>query len=185
MDDSIQTFLYIIISIIIIAVSALGRKKKPKPGVQGAPVEGEEETDGLNELADLPFFDKIKEQVLQEEAMQDSVEEELVVETYVPEGGLQDAIPVETDAAQAESVAPEGERYSNMPNRSWAEFSETIEENEIGPLEPAHMFIEQGIVNYDQEDDKPEIIVPLNALMEEFDLKKAVIYSEILNRKYD
>jgi len=143
MKDGTSSILYIIISVIIILVGILGKKKKPQqiPGSSSG-----EETGGMSFFEKLGFKDEDKEDFF-------DIEEEKTDEVGDKEQHETSFIP---------TFENQSDKKAEVTEKVFEEKTEEVDAYEI-------------LDEYDNE---------LNEIKDEFDLKKAVIYSEIINRKY-
>ena len=146
MEDGSSSILYIIISVIIILVGILGKRKKSQqiPGSSGS-----------GETGGMDFFEKIglKDTDESKEEFFD-IEEEEIKETG--------------DREQHEtSITPTFEDQSDMK----AEVTEKVFEDKT-----------EEVNAYEISD---EFDYELEEIKDEFDLKKAIVYSEIINKKYE
>lgn len=147
MEDGISAIFYIIVSAVIVLITALGKKKKPN---QVRSKTGNEESEGTDFFRKLGFNDRDENS---EEFVDLPDEEEINEEEQEAQHGIS---VTRTFEEQSDKEAAETERI-------------LMEEEKKSDSE-----------DYEQEVEETDMA----EIMEEFDLKKAVIYSEIINRRY-
>lgn len=170
MEDSIGTIFYIILMILVLGASLLKKKKRSqKPGsAASTPAGGTQSKPSTGQRIENIFSDFLKDQfpeAVQEEEFPE-IFEEIEVRPEVKK-------PAKT-AERATLISNEGQSVFNLDD----------------PNTPT---IETGIYNNLATADKTPLYSDYNNIIqeneigktiEEFDLKKAIIYSEIIKPKY-
>ncbi len=156
MEDSIGTIFYIILAIVALVITALNKKRKLKATAAAMPEEEKEAFD--------PF--KAFEQDFVEP--DDEVTDQAASTT-------QQASTVES---KLESFIDEGVSASNK-KQSRKESSDYRYDDEDLPDDKEHQAPEDSSILFESQKEESE----LDKIMEEFDLKRAIIHSEIINRK--
>ncbi|MGM0407092.1 MAG: hypothetical protein ACQERU_03865 [Bacteroidota bacterium] len=161
MDDIFDSLIYILITLAAFAISLLGKKKKP---AQRAPIS--EGTEDHEETGQTPFFSDF-ERLLDREFVNDDLDTEQE-ESY--------------HADEQESF--ESNKPGNQINNEILDStpSELAEDKEKMPYsieydDTSEVFshsINDGDITKDEES---------KSIADDFDLEKAVVYSEILNRR--
>jgi len=147
MEDGTSSILYIIISVIIILIGILGKKKKPQQIPGGS---GNVETGGMD------FYEKL--------GLKDTDERK---EEFFD---IQEAETTET-AKREQHGSIITSTFEDKSDKK-AEVTEKVFEEEIEEVNAYSEIADE----YDND---------INEIKDEFDLKKAIIYSEIINRKYE
>ena len=156
MEDSIGTIFYIVLTVIVLIITFINRKKRQK---EAASIPPKEEKDAFD-----PF------ELFEEDSMEPATEasdQRIPPEPRAPSvrsklGSLID----EGVSAFSEEPSRE-ERFKNRTSREMIK----DDKEEQPPRETNEFF-----VVYQEESE-------LDKIMKEFDLKKAIIHSEIINRK--
>ena len=156
MEDSIGTIFYIILAVIALVITALNKKRKQKTAQM--PTEGKKDA-----------FDPF--QAFEEESSEPVVE--------MPEAMTNFTVETPTVQSELEKIREEGvSAFRTDPSLS--------EQEEITMKEDS-LTADQ---NDEQEEDwsqayeaRQEEESEIEKIMDEFDLRKAVIHSEIINRK--
>lgn len=146
MEDGTSSILYIIISVIIILVGILGKKKKSQQIPGGS---GNRETGGMD------FFEKLGLKDMDER------KEEFF--------DIQEAETTET---------AEREQHEYIP-------TSTFEDKSDKKAEVTQNVFEEETKKVDPYEISDEFDSDLIKIKNEFDLKKAIVYSEIINKKYE
>jgi len=146
MEDGTSSILYIIISVIIILVGILGKKKKSQQIPGGS---GNSETGGMG------FFEKLGLKDMDER------KEEFF--------DIQEAETTET---------AEREQHEYIP-------TSTFEDKSDKKAEVTQNVFEEETKKVDPYEISDEFDSDLIKIKNEFDLKKAIVYSEIINKKYE
>jgi hypothetical protein len=179
MDIDFDTLIYLIVTIILIAVGAIGKKKKP--GIPVSDVETTDETDMGTKLFGEQFksvFENYAEEKrqYQEDRFYDPEKTESRVSAE-----LGDLLESQREDQLIEVAA---ESYDNRID-SMKGMLDTYEgegASAIPGTEDIHdiiKFTELGSANEQPLDDSDIV-----AILEEFNGRKAVVYSEIINPKY-
>ena len=157
MEDNIGTIFYIVLTVIVLIITALNRKRRQKTAAP--PALPKKETDAFD-----PF------QAFEQDSMEPGVEGSDQTTTTSPEAA----------SAQSQLESYLDERDSIFRDRPSQEESIDIQ-------------FKEEMLTDDKEHQPPEdlskiyevrqIESELDKIMKEFDLKKAIIHSEIINRK--
>lgn len=190
-----EDFLYIILAIVWLVISVIGGKKKKKQAQeqpqphrsQPQPIEREEPTSKKeSEFEDLldDFFGsdspKTKEQPQPESAPQRAPQPAYTEERSYDDGKSSDY------RFGGEQKAEEVEKFEGV--QAIEDDFEFTAEGKVETLEDLikkHQEREQKILEEDAKIDVVELdeaVIPVDEF--EFDVRKAIIYSEIINRKY-
>jgi len=146
MEDGTSSILYIIISVIIILVGILGKKKKPRQ-IPGGSDNGE--TGGMD------FFEKL--------GLKDTDE------------GKEEFFDIQ-EAETTETA--EREQHGSL-------ITSTFEDKSDKKAEVTQKVFEEETEEVNVYKISDEFDSDINEIKDEFDLKKAIVYSEIINRKYE
>ena len=156
MDDIFDSLIYIVIAIVAFAISVLGKKKKKN--LQRPP---EIDPDIVNEREEKPFLSNLEQLLNEELGIQNQNFEE---DENEPEVVLEENPDVYEKEEILDSVPPEmlddkkDTPYSIEYEDTSEVFSDSIKDTDITK--------EEG-----------------NPIIEDFNLRDAIIYSEIINRK--
>ena len=173
MEDSISTIVYLVITFVILAASFLKKKKK-----------------GIPKAVSSDSFESLPEEKPEIKAPKKGIESFLntLLEDQSPFAQELDAQPQATDDFVKENEFEE----------EWEEKNEEIEPKTKEGVsvftrdDPYTVKIETGLLDsmatkitepLSSTDEKFEL-TELDTLVEDFEIKKAIIYSEILNPKY-
>lgn len=155
MDDSFGNLVYIVIALVAFAISALGKKKKKQEQKANVNIES-----AVNDNESSAFSFNNIEKLIREEigikdqnSFNDPFESELIQEKTSDEEIL-DTVPEEL--LDNKTQAPYSIEYADTKEV----FSDFTEKSDLSKEE------------FDEE-----------VILDDFDLQKAVIYSEIINRK--
>ena len=146
MEDGASSILYIIISVIIILVGILGKKKKPQQIPSGM---------GNGESGGMGFFEKLGLQNMDE--------------------GKEEFFDIEE-----EETKEAGDR-----KQQGVSFTPTFEDQSEKKSELIEKVFEEKTEEISAYEISDEFDSDFNEIKDEFDLKKAIIYSEIINKKYE
>lgn len=180
MDLDFDTLIYIVVTIVFLALGAMGKKKKPvaaNPENTGNQVANE---DIFEEIISDPLKNLMKtygiEELQTSTTRQEPVEEILdkyepdthIIDTYTPDNQIIDTYENRYDSVQSylDSLSPE-EGVSILDEFIHDEFEDVIRQSEIGDAE---------------EIAKSNPLT--QEILEGFNVRKAVIYSEVLKPKY-
>jgi len=173
MEDSISTILYLVITFIVLVVSVIKKRKKNIPKTVGS-----------------DSFEPIQEEDTEPKAPKKGIE-----------SFLNTLLEEQSPFVQENSSSPQNVDESFEKDEFIEEWEEKKEEIEPDTNEGITVFaqddpntakVETGLLNsmatkdmemnssIDKESEVPE----LRSLIEDFEVKKAIIYSEILNPKY-
>ncbi len=156
MEDSIGTIFYIVLAIIALIITALNKKRKLKATAPAMPKEEKEDFDPFEafEQDSMEPATEVSDQTITDTPKAPSVESKL--ESFIDEG-----VSVFNKKSSVK------ERFENRFNK------EVIKEDkkEQPPGDSSEF--------YDVQQEESE----LDKIIKEFDLKKAIIHSEIINRK--
>lgn len=153
MDDIFDSLIYILITIVAFVISALGKKKKKKPVSVQQNENNFRQTQRENSF--LPNLEKIikQEMGINDTNLYDEYEDQMNEKYQIKDE------PIDT--------LPE-EYLDDKPNVPYSiEYDNT------------DLIKEESIEKDDITNEEPQS----ESIMDEFDLRKAVIFSEILNRK--
>ena len=173
MEDSISTIVYLVITFVILAASFLRKKKKSIP-----------------KTVSSDSFESLPEEEPETKAPKKGIEGFLntLLEEQSPFAQESDAQPQATDDFFEENEFEE----------EWEEKKEEIEpeiregvsvfdqdDPDTGKIETGLMdsLATKGMESFDSTDEEIEL-TELDTLVKNFEIKKAIIYSEILNPKY-
>ena len=156
MDDIFDSLIYIIIALVAFAISALSKKKKKQ--AQRPPSSYDNQVEDNN---DRKTFIPNLEQLIREQI---GVQDENIFETE--DEVIIDTIPKEESKSEVlDSVPPE-----MLDNKEDTPYS--IEHEDTSKI-----FSDFELSNVTKEEQED------NTLFDDFDLRKAIVYSEIINRK--
>jgi len=159
MDDIFDSLIYIVITIIAFAISLLGKKKK-KP-VSHVPVENYNQAPQQEQK---PFFTTLEKLLAEEMGL--GYENEFSYEDERKEVKQENPVIESLEAGEALDTVPAETKESKIDNLYSVEYDDNAIKNS-----------EMKISDITREEDLS------NDLLDDFDLQKAVIYSEILQRK--
>ena len=175
MEDSIGTIFYIVLMILVLGASLLKKKKRlQKPGsAPGNPTRGTQSKPSTGKKLENIFSEFLKDQfpeVVQEDEFPEIIEE-IEVKPEIKK-------PVKT-MERASLISNEGQTAFALDDPS----TPTIETGIYDNLATAHY---KTTANKPINSDYNNVIKEneIGNIIEEFDLKKAIIYSEILKPKY-
>ncbi len=202
MDDSFSTILYIIITIVILLTSLLGKKKKPgkaPPGAAGRPPFMDEigrhvDLLDLFEEKKATFTDENPAEPISVESQESKIPEPFL---SVDVAGAGEEGATEGSSArmlfQGEAVIPEGEGtplFQSEGSKVPPEMKNIFLGEELrDTIAEEGMSILTDTENFFKDSEIADIEVETKRLEEKkeppFDARQAVIYSSILNRKYE
>lgn len=154
MEGLFDNILYIVITIAVIAFSMMNKKKKA------------EEAQRRTAQKPKTVFEPFEEIFAADEEEKDEEEEILESDPHIR------SIFVEPRT----SNAPRNEDFNPEVKSAFAKFTEEKNAREPNPVEEQENMVDDMQYDWDSESGKGKII--------DFDLRSAVIQSEILNRKY-
>lgn len=170
MEDSIGTIFYIILMILVLGASLLKKKKKlRKPqSAPGTPSGGTQSKPSTGQRIENIFSEFLKDQF--PEAMQEEEFPEIVEEIEIKPEIKKPAKTMD----KASLFSNEGQSVFNLDDPNTPTIETGIYDT-LATADKTPLFSDSN--NIIQENEIGKII-------NEFDLKKAIIYSEILNPKY-
>ena len=167
MDDGIGNLLYIILLIVLGIVSAINQNNKKKQAQRKRSILNNDPQPEV-QRPKTPFqsmLESIKEEFVEEEPYKETIEDEAVAENK------EEVISVKNEYLKSKTESKEYKEREKIKLK--------IEKEKKEKLEEAYELMRK----LDAEEDET-IIFKNNLLDTPQDLKKAIILSEILNRKY-
>jgi len=154
MDDTVVTILYIVGTIVAIAIGALGKKKKKKAG-------------SSNILKEL--FDESDEKII-------SQDEEIEISEDIQE----EVEPIRVEITEKETIPPVTVSEIPVERPSVFDLTSIKADSDFTDMDEEESdifnFVDKQIGDVEEEEEDINVL-------DDFDLKEAVIFSEILKRK--
>jgi hypothetical protein len=183
MKIDFDTLIYIIIMIVFIVLGALGKKKKPVQ--QSVPIEeeGEEEeyTSPEDVIAEklkafIGDYDKRESSYETDRSIQEESEPEVIRDEFSSE---KDHGSVETYKSYKESSLDKMQKTHDGIQEGIPVFSDHLYDDKSTTLADGDLTMSENQPSFDDAYD-----IAFSDVYDDFDLTKAIIFSDILNRKH-
>lgn len=189
MDNFISTFLYIVVLIVIALAGGLSRRKRKQDPVQVPPKTQSRKDPGAQILESLLKGTGLSEMEEAEQLLKEGKQEQVyaVDETEDIESEPSVLTTAESSSSGGDQVSPEDGIADLIPGEEGKSIFKETEEALISDdllASGDQVFSEKQFANTYKLSDDGERTGILSEILKDFDLKKAVIYSEIIHTKY-
>ena len=189
MDNFISVFLYIVVMIVIALAGGLSRRKRKQAPVQAPPKAQPRKDPGAQILESLLKGAGLSEMEEAEQPLKEGKQEQVFAVDETEDIEYEPSVSTSADPSSSggDQVKPEDGIADLIPGEEGNAVFQETEEALISDDLPAsgdHEFSEKQFAKTYKISDDSERTGILSEILKDFDLKKAVIYSEIIHTKY-